>query len=125
MLQQADRERPKKVEEQNYLSRKRVLEYDDVMNEQRRVVYKYRREVLEAATWATSRASSSAASSPTASTTTRPPTSSRVGPRRPRDAARNALAGVGRPRRARPANLESRAGDRAAHRGRARRLRRA
>jgi preprotein translocase subunit SecA len=36
-----------KVEEQNYLSRKRVLEYDDVMNEQRRVVYKYRREVLE------------------------------------------------------------------------------
>jgi preprotein translocase subunit SecA len=37
----------KKVEEQNYLIRKRVLEYDDVMNEQRRVVYKYRREVLE------------------------------------------------------------------------------
>ncbi len=37
----------KKVEEQNYLSRKRVLEYDDVMNEQRRVVYRYRREVLE------------------------------------------------------------------------------
>ncbi len=37
----------KKVEEQNYLSRKRVLEYDDVMNEQRRVVYKYRREILE------------------------------------------------------------------------------
>src|SRR5262249_46711669 len=26
---------------------KRVLEYDDVMNEQRRVVYKYRREILE------------------------------------------------------------------------------
>ncbi len=37
----------KKVEEQNYLQRKRVLEYDDVMNEQRRVVYRYRREVLE------------------------------------------------------------------------------
>jgi preprotein translocase subunit SecA len=37
----------KKVEEQNFLIRKRVLEYDDVMNEQRRVVYKYRREVLE------------------------------------------------------------------------------
>ena len=37
----------KKVEEQNFLSRKRVLEYDDVMNEQRRVVYRYRREVLE------------------------------------------------------------------------------
>ena len=37
----------KKVEEQNFLIRKRVLEYDDVMNEQRRVVYKYRGEVLE------------------------------------------------------------------------------
>ena len=37
----------KKVEEQNFLIRKRVLEYDDVMNEQRRVIYGYRREVLE------------------------------------------------------------------------------
>ncbi|MGH2957459.1 MAG: preprotein translocase subunit SecA [Solirubrobacterales bacterium] len=37
----------KKVEQQNFLIRKRVLEYDDVMNEQRRIVYKYRREVLE------------------------------------------------------------------------------
>src|SRR3978361_158600 len=32
----------KKVEEQNFLIRKRVLEYDDVMNEQRRAVYEYR-----------------------------------------------------------------------------------
>ncbi|HEY6638319.1 MAG TPA: SEC-C metal-binding domain-containing protein, partial [Solirubrobacterales bacterium] len=37
----------KKVEEQNFLIRKRVLEYDDVMNEQRRVIYNYRREILE------------------------------------------------------------------------------
>jgi preprotein translocase subunit SecA len=37
----------KKVEEQNFLIRKRVLEYDDVMSEQRRVVYRYRREILE------------------------------------------------------------------------------
>src|SRR4051812_13162285 len=36
-----------KVEEQNYLIRKRVLEYDDVMNQQREVVYQYRDEVLE------------------------------------------------------------------------------
>ncbi|HEX4465711.1 MAG TPA: preprotein translocase subunit SecA [Solirubrobacteraceae bacterium] len=36
-----------KVEEQNFLIRKRVLEYDDVMNEQRRVIYAYRDEVLE------------------------------------------------------------------------------
>jgi preprotein translocase subunit SecA len=37
----------KKVEEQNFLIRKRVLEYDDVMNQQREVVYQYRDEVLE------------------------------------------------------------------------------
>jgi preprotein translocase subunit SecA len=37
----------KKVEQQNFLIRKRVLEYDDVLNQQREVVYKYRREILE------------------------------------------------------------------------------
>ena len=37
----------KKVEEQNFLQRKRVLEYDDVMNEQRRIIYEYRDGVLE------------------------------------------------------------------------------
>jgi preprotein translocase subunit SecA len=36
-----------KVEEQNFLIRKRVLEYDDVMNEQRRIIYAYRNGVLE------------------------------------------------------------------------------
>ncbi len=39
----------KKVEEQNYLSRKRVLEYDDVMNQQREVVYEFRDRILEGA----------------------------------------------------------------------------
>ena len=52
----------KKVEEQNFLIRKRVLEYDDVMNEQRRVVYKYRaRDPRRAATCPTSPATSSRA----------------------------------------------------------------
>lgn len=37
----------KKVEEQNYLSRKRVLEYDDVMNQQRDVIYEFRDRILE------------------------------------------------------------------------------
>src|ERR671935_3054511 len=37
----------RKVEEQNFLIRKRVLEYDDVMNQQREVVYQYRDEILE------------------------------------------------------------------------------
>jgi len=36
----------KKVEEQNFLIRKRVLEYDDVLNQQREVVYGYRDRIL-------------------------------------------------------------------------------
>jgi preprotein translocase subunit SecA len=37
----------KKVEEQNFVARKNVLKYDDVMNVQRQVIYRQRREVLE------------------------------------------------------------------------------
>jgi preprotein translocase subunit SecA len=37
----------KKVEEQNFVSRKNVLKYDDVMNKQRVVIYDQRRSVLE------------------------------------------------------------------------------
>jgi preprotein translocase subunit SecA len=37
----------KKVEEQNFVARKNVLKYDDVMNTQRKVIYEQRREVLE------------------------------------------------------------------------------
>jgi preprotein translocase subunit SecA len=37
----------KKVEEQNFVSRKNVLKYDDVMNKQRIVIYEQRRRVLE------------------------------------------------------------------------------
>ncbi len=37
----------KKVEEQNFVARKNVLKYDDVMNVQRQVIYKQRRQVLE------------------------------------------------------------------------------
>ncbi len=47
MLSKQIEKAQRKVEEQNFLIRKRVLEYDDVMNEQRRVIYKYRDEVLE------------------------------------------------------------------------------
>jgi preprotein translocase subunit SecA len=39
----------KKVEEQNFVSRKNVLKYDDVMNKQRVVIYEQRRAVLEGA----------------------------------------------------------------------------
>src|SRR5437763_587225 len=37
----------KKVEEQNFLIRKRVLEYDDVMNQQREIIYEIRDRILE------------------------------------------------------------------------------
>ena len=37
----------KKVEQRNYTGRKQILEYDDVMNQQREVVYGYRNEVLQ------------------------------------------------------------------------------
>jgi preprotein translocase subunit SecA len=37
----------KKVEEQNFVMRKNVLKYDDVMNSQRQVIYAQRRRVLE------------------------------------------------------------------------------
>ena len=37
----------KRVEERNYLSRKHTLEYDDVMNNQREVVYGYRNEAID------------------------------------------------------------------------------
>ncbi|HEY3019573.1 MAG TPA: preprotein translocase subunit SecA [Solirubrobacteraceae bacterium] len=47
MLSKQIEKAQRKVEEQNFLIRKRVLEYDDVMNEQRRIVYAYRDEILE------------------------------------------------------------------------------
>ncbi len=37
----------KKVEEQYFLMRKHTLEYDDVLNQQREVIYNYRDEILE------------------------------------------------------------------------------
>jgi len=38
----------KRVEQRNYLMRRRTLEFDDVMNQQREVVYGYRNEVMDA-----------------------------------------------------------------------------
>jgi preprotein translocase subunit SecA len=37
----------RKVEERNFLIRKRVLEYDDVMNQQREIIYEIRNRILE------------------------------------------------------------------------------
>jgi preprotein translocase subunit SecA len=37
----------KRVEQRNYMMRRRTLEFDDVMNQQREVVYGYRQEVID------------------------------------------------------------------------------
>jgi preprotein translocase subunit SecA len=47
MLSKQIEKAQRKVEEQNFLQRKRVLEYDDVINEQRRIIYAYRDSILE------------------------------------------------------------------------------
>ncbi len=47
MVTRAIEKAQKRVEEQNFSSRKHVLEYDDVMNQQRQVVYTRRRKILE------------------------------------------------------------------------------
>jgi preprotein translocase subunit SecA len=47
MLSKQIEKAQKKVEEQHFLQRKYTLEYDDVLNQQRDVIYTYRDEVLE------------------------------------------------------------------------------
>jgi preprotein translocase subunit SecA len=40
----------KKVEARNYDIRKQVVEYDDVMNDQRKVIYEQRADIMDAET---------------------------------------------------------------------------
>jgi preprotein translocase subunit SecA len=47
MLSKQIEKAQKKVEEQYFLMRKHTLEYDDVLNKQREVIYNYRDEILE------------------------------------------------------------------------------
>jgi preprotein translocase subunit SecA len=47
MLSKQIEKAQRKVEEQHFLMRKHTLEYDDVLNQQREVIYRYRDEVLE------------------------------------------------------------------------------
>lgn len=49
MVSSAIQKAQKRVEERNFDIRKYVLEYDDVMNQQRKVVYEQRRKILEGA----------------------------------------------------------------------------
>jgi preprotein translocase subunit SecA len=49
MLNRSIEQAQKRVEQQNYQIRKRVLEYDDVMNKQREVIYGFRNEIINAA----------------------------------------------------------------------------
>ncbi|MFC1894990.1 preprotein translocase subunit SecA, partial [Candidatus Dependentiae bacterium] len=47
MISRSIEKAQEKVEKHNYEIRKHLLEYDDVLNQQRTVVYDYRREILE------------------------------------------------------------------------------
>jgi len=47
MLSKQIEKAQKKVEDQHFLIRKQTLDYDDVLNQQREVIYSYRDEVLE------------------------------------------------------------------------------
>ena len=47
MLSNAIENAQKQVESRNFQTRKNVLQYDDVMNTQREVIYKQRRQVLD------------------------------------------------------------------------------
>ncbi|HUA45933.1 MAG TPA: preprotein translocase subunit SecA [Solirubrobacteraceae bacterium] len=47
MLSKQIEKAQRKVEEQHFLTRKHTLEYDDVLNQQREVIYTYRDEILE------------------------------------------------------------------------------
>ncbi len=49
MLSGAIESAQKRIESRHYQTRKTVLEYDDVMNQQREMIYKQRREVLDGA----------------------------------------------------------------------------
>jgi len=49
MLSNSIESAQKKIEDQNFKRRKHVLAYDDVMNQQRTVIYKQRQDVLEGA----------------------------------------------------------------------------
>ncbi|MBI4101345.1 MAG: preprotein translocase subunit SecA [Candidatus Nealsonbacteria bacterium] len=51
LVSRAIEEAQSKVEGMNFDLRKHVLEYDDVMNKHREVIYKKRREMLEVADW--------------------------------------------------------------------------
>ena len=125
MLSKQIEKAQRKVEEQNFLIRKRVLEYDDVMNEQRRIVYEYRDEVLEGRDMGeAAREEIAARHRAASSTSTRPATTSRTGTStgcssRSRTSSRSRLVvGAGHGREPRPRRAR-----RAPHAGRRRALR--
>ena len=81
---QRHRQRQGQVESQNFESRKNVLQYDDVMDRQRKVIYAERREVLEGVDLEEQiRASSTTRLVATSTARRRVPRA--VGPRRPVD----------------------------------------
>ena len=116
----------KKVEEQNFLIRKRVLEYDDVMNQQREIIYEYRDRILEGEDMSeTAREQIADVVERIARRVPRGRLPRGLGPRRPLHPARADVPGRHRLRGARPQHARPRGADRRAARGRRRGLRRA
>ena len=116
----------RKVEEQNFLIRKRVLEYDDVMNQQREIVYQYRDRVLEGQDMGdTAREQVGEVIGRLVEEYTRERLRRGLGLRGPVEPARPDLPGRLRPRGARSRGPRARAAQGDARRGRAQALRRA
>ena len=116
MLSKQIEKAQKKVEEQNFLQRKRVLEYDDVMNEQRRIVYNYRNEILEGKDMGDRAARRSATSSPAPSPSSRRRLHRGLGPRRHDHRARGHVPGRAHRRGPRPSTPTARSSSQAARR---------
>src|SRR5437899_12073366 len=49
LLNRSIEQAQKRVEQHNFQIRKRTLEYDDVMNKQREIIYGFRNEIIHAA----------------------------------------------------------------------------
>jgi preprotein translocase subunit SecA len=103
MVTRAIKSAQTQVEQQNFEIRKNVLKYDEVMNQQRKVIYAERREILEGEDTATRSSTCSATSSRPTSTAPPPRATPRTGTSRAVDGAQASCTGhAGRPPSARP-----------------------
>ncbi|EUA06852.1 secA Wing and Scaffold domain protein [Mycobacterium xenopi 4042] len=79
MVTRAIKSAQTQVEQQNFEVRKNVLKYDEVMNQQRKVIYEERRRILEGKTSRSRRCRWCATWSPPTSTARRPRATPKTG----------------------------------------------